>query len=247
MKFDSSRMWQMHPAFAIFDMDGTLVDSMKYWMRLGEEYLRMKGVSDADAAPVLARLAEQTISQSSALMVRTFHWNITPQEVADEINGLMQEHYRRDVPLKQGVRAYLGGLAAAGVRCCVASASDPDNVRLCLGRSRVADAFEFSLSCEVYGSKSKPDIYLACARRFGAAPQDIVVYEDALYALRTAKAAGFSTVGILDTWDRQEWPLIREVSDVVTEDFRTFSGREKPFRNGLCRLSGGLDSLRKRK
>lgn len=232
MRVDSSRMWQMHPAFAIFDMDGTLVDSMQYWMRLGKEFLRMKGVSDRDAAPVLALLEQQTISQSSALMVKAYHWQQTPEAVADEINGLMQEHYRRDVTLKPGVKAYLEGLHAAGVRCCVASASDPENVRLCLARTGVADDFAFALSSEEYGGKSSPDIYMACAKRFGAGPGDIAVYEDALYALKTAASAGFKTVGILDVWDREEWPAIRDIADTVTEDFQAFSRRRGALREG---------------
>lgn len=216
---NQDRVWQMRPAFAIFDMDGTLVDSMEYWMTLGSEYLRGKGVSDEDAAPVLSVLDKQTISESSALMVKTYGWKMTPKQVADEINGLMQEHYRRDVKLKPGVSEYLSYLRSCGTRCCVASASDPENVRICLGRLGVAGAFEFALSSEVYGSKAKPDLYLECARRFAARPEDIWVYEDALYALQTAKAAGFRTVGILDGWDRKEWPAIRETADVVTGDF----------------------------
>lgn len=215
-----SYLWQMRPAFAIFDMDGTLVNSMEYWMRLGSEYLKSKGVSDAAAAPVLAVLEKQTISESSALMVKTYGWQRTPEQVADEINGLMQEHYRRDVQLKSGVKEYLRRLHEAGTRCCVASASAPDNVRICLTRLGVADDFEFALSSEDYGSKAAPDIYLACAKRFGTHPRDIWVYEDALYAVKTAKKAGFHTVGILDRWARGQWPAIRETADMVTEDFR---------------------------
>ena len=242
-----NRFWQMRPAFAIFDMDGTLVNSMEYWTSLGSEYLKSKGVSDEAAAPVLAVLENQTISESSALMVKTYGWQRTPEQVADEINGLMQEHYRRDVQLKNGVKEYLRRLHEAGTRCCVASASAPDNVRICLTRLGVADDFEFALSSEDYGSKAEPDIYFACAKRFGAQPGAIWVYEDALYAVKTAEKAGFHTVGVLDRWTKEKWPKIREAADVLTEDFQNFcAGTRCPESTGEA-ASGGLDSLHKRK
>lgn len=215
----SQELCQARP-FVIFDMDGTLVDSMKYWMRLGDEYLAKCGVGKDQMAPLVKEMAEQTISESSAMLVRTFHWDKTPRQVADEINGLMDEHYRKDVQLKPGVKEYLGKMHAAGVHCCVASASDPELVKTCLTRQGVYEDFDFALSSEVYGGKVSPAIYLECAKRFGAQPPDIAVYEDALYAVRTAAYAHFFTVGILDEWAKEDWDTIRRLSDVTVSDYR---------------------------
>ena len=103
----------MEIKFAIFDMDGTLVDSMGYWNRLADEYLARHGIP-----PLPPKLKEEsvalTLEGSAQLFIREFGLTSTPEEIAREINGLMEEHYRTDVPLKPGAAACLERMKAAG-------------------------------------------------------------------------------------------------------------------------------------
>ena len=209
----------MDKRFAIFDMDGTLVDSMVYWKRLGREFLALKGFTE-DVDSVLERVKPMTMSESSALFIREFGIPGTPESVAAEMNGMMDRHYREDIPLKPGVASYLEALAARGVTLCVASATAEPLIRACLTRLGVARYFRFMLSCEAVGSgKDHPDVYVEAARRLGAAAGEIAVYEDALYAAKTAKGAGFYTVGIWDDSGRRHWDRLAALADETITDW----------------------------
>ncbi len=209
----------MNKKFAIFDMDGTLIDSMGYWQRLGREYLTGKGVT-GDLTDVLERIKPMTMTESAALFAEEFGLVGTPEELAAEMNGIMETHYRADILLKPGVAEYLAALRADGVRLCVASATAPDLVAACLERLGVLDHFEFLLSCEEVGAgKDKPDVYLAAADRLGAQPGEAAVYEDALYAAQTAKEAGFYTVGVYDPSGEAHWDEMTALADEIITDW----------------------------
>ena len=112
----------MNKLFAIFDMDGTLVDSMVYWQRLGREYLTAQGVTEG-MDEVLERIKAMTMAESSALFIETFGLPGTPESVAAEMNAVMDEHYRSDIPLKPGAADYLAALKKRGTKMCVATAT----------------------------------------------------------------------------------------------------------------------------
>ena len=149
----------MDKQFCIFDMDGTLVDSMGYWKRLGREFLAQKGVTE-NVEPVLERIKPMTMTESAALFIESFSLSGTPEGIAAEMNAVMDEHYRRDVPLKPGAAAYVQALRSRGARLCVATATPEPLARLCLERLGVADQFAFLLSCDAVGSgKDRPDVF----------------------------------------------------------------------------------------
>ena len=200
-------------------MDGTLVDSMAYWRQLGEEYLRAKGVT-GELEPVLQQTKPMTMLESAALFIREFGLSGTPETIAAEMDGVMDEHYKNDVPLKPGVREYLDRLHRRGVRMCVASATPEPLIRVCLTRLGVAEDFQFLLSCDAVGKgKNSPDVFLEAARRLGAEPGETAVFEDALYAAETARAAGFYTVGVYDSGGARHWDRMSQVADELIPDW----------------------------
>ncbi|MCI6486451.1 MAG: HAD family phosphatase [Clostridiales bacterium] len=209
----------MDKRFAIFDMDGTLVDSMGFWQRLSGEYLASRGVTE-NLEAVQERVRAMTILESAALFAALFHLPDRAEDVAAQMNAMMDGHYRRDIPLKRGVLDYLKRLRQAGVRMCVASATSAELMEACLSRLGAAEIFEFLLSCEEVGSgKSRPDVFLEAARRLGAQPGEIAVYEDALHAAQTAKSAGFYTVAVYDESGRPEWEKLRALADEAITDW----------------------------
>lgn len=202
----------MDKHFAIFDMDGTLIDSMGFWGDLASEYLHSKGIRQIPA-DILERIQPMTMSESAALFRAEFGLTGDPEA---QMNAMMQKHYQQDIPLKSGVREYLQKLQGKGVRMCVASATAEHLMDACLTRLGVRNCFEFLLSCEAVGAgKHRPLIYQESARRFCAAPKDIAVFEDAPYAVRTAKNAGFYVVGVYDGSAAKSWRTIEKLSDEI--------------------------------
>ena len=199
--------------FAIFDMDGTLVDSMGYWNRLADEYLIRHGIP-----PLSPELREEsdalTMVGTAQLFIREFGLTDTVEEICGEVNGLMEAHYRADVPLKPGAAACLEQMRAAGFKLAGASSTAPALLDICLRRLGVRDYFEFLLSCEEVGAgKNRPDVYIEAARRLGGAPENIVVFEDILVAARTAKQAGFPLGVIYDVNSDDDQEQLKALAD----------------------------------
>lgn len=211
----------MDKPFAIFDMDGTLVDSMVYWQRLGQEYLASRGVTEG-VDQVLERIKAMTMVESSALFIDTFGLQGTPESVEAEMNAVMDEHYRSDIPLKPGAAEYLTALKERGTRMCVATATPEPLARACLERLGVLEDFRFLLSCDEVGAgKDRPDVFLEAARRMGAAPAETAAFEDALFAVQTAKSAGFYTVGVYEASGEGHWNDLTALVDETIRDWRS--------------------------
>lgn len=210
----------MDKRFCIFDMDGTLVDSMAHWRSLGREYLTRRGVTE-DVEPILERVKSMTMTESAALFIREFGLSGTPESVTAEMNAVMDGHYRTDIPLKPGVLKYLRALRGHGARMCVASATAAPLMVACFRRLGVEEYFDFLLSCEEVGAgKDRPDVFFAAARRLGGSPDETAVFEDALFALRTARDAGFYTVAVHDSRERQ-WGQMEQLADECVADWET--------------------------
>ena len=169
---------------------------MVYWKNLASEYLRGKGI-ESIAPELMERIKPMTMSESAELFRREFGLTGDPES---EMNAMMNRHYETDIPLKPGVRGYLQKLESRGVRMCVASTTAGPLMEACLSRLGVRDKFEFLL-------------YHASAGRLGAEPGDIAVYEDALYAVRTAKNAGFHVIGVYEAGAAENWESVVRMAD----------------------------------
>ncbi len=209
----------MDKRFCIFDMDGTLVDSMPFWSALGKDYLNALGITPT--AEQLAPIGPMTMLEAAAYFMDLFHIPGPPERIVREMESVMEDHYRSDVPLKPGMKEYLETLKARGVRLCIATATAEPLSHACLSRLGVDHLFDFILSCETLGvSKNRPDVYLEAARRLGAAPEACAVFEDALYAARTAKEAGFYTVAVPETAYAADWLELSALADETILDWR---------------------------
>lgn len=203
----------------VFDMDGTLIDSMPFWRSLARNYLTRWGLHPDEKR--LSAVQTMTMVEAARYLIDCFGIPTLPEQAAIEMNQLMEQHYRQDVPLKPGVLEYLSALRARGSRLCVATATARPLAQICLARLGVADKFEFILSCEEIGiSKTQPDVFLLAAERLERQPSEIAVYEDSLYAARTAKKAGFYTVGVYEPTAAQDWPVLSALANERIADWR---------------------------
>ncbi len=212
----------MDKRFVIFDFDGTLVDSMPYWQMEERNFLTERGVTDPETLDaMLERIKPLGILEAAEIMVERFHFADKPEEVAANFVAAMDIRYRESIPIKDGAREYLDALKRAGARMAVASGTGADLMEACLRRLGILNRFEFALSClDVGAGKDRPDIYLEAARRLGASPGEIAVYEDSLVAMRTAKGAGFYGVGVYDPTAASHWEELRALADESLSDWR---------------------------
>ena len=206
----------------IFDADGTLVDSMPMWNRITYDYADFKGIY---APPGLSKIMnEMCLEQCAAYYRDKLGAKGTIEEICAEIAGMAAEKYRTTVPEIRGAAAFLQALKAHGIRTALATASDLSTLTPALERLGLLPHLDVLESCTTIGkSKEHPDIYHKCAADLGAAPEECVVFEDALYAVRTAKQAGFSVVGLLTgTYTEAEAGAFSALCDRCIPDYTAF-------------------------
>lgn len=209
--------------FAIFDMDGTLIDSLGYWEylwgELGKKYL---GISGFLADKELDRTVRTvTLTEASSIIRDKCFPMADAADIYDFAIELLEVHYSSRVSAKKGAIEFAEHLKAKGVKMCVASATEPGYIGFALERCGLDGFFEFVISCaEVGAGKEKPDVFLEAMRRLGGTLSESCVFEDSYVALESAKNAGFMTVGVYDKYNYGQ-DRLKAASDVYIDENST--------------------------
>ena len=197
---------------AIFDMDGTLLDSMRYW-RLGcLEYLI------GHRYPVPDSILPKVFYQSGRISIMEVlnELGIVPdgKELSDEMVGRMAQHYMNDVLPKEHALDFLKKLRAQGIRCCVATASPKEVAFRALERHGFTEYLEFVYDESDAGTnKNHVEYFEGVCRKLGLPMEDCVMFEDAVYAMRTVKKTPMGLVAIEDVTARNDREEIRALAD----------------------------------
>ncbi len=210
---------------AIFDMDGTLLDSMPVWDRLSGRFLEQYGVKvtlrDYAALEGLTQLqsAQYFIDRNPSLP-------FDAKGLSDGIDRLLVTRYETIAKPKEGVLELLDGFRARGIKMAVATLTARRHAEKALRDRGMLDYFEFMLTIEDVGiSKRDPAIYYRSAEKLGLSPSECIVFEDAPYAGVTAKNAGFLVCGIAEHAYAYGESELRAASDFfVTESFNELRG-----------------------
>lgn len=183
---------------AIYDADGVLLDSLGIWRTLGSRYLRQRGITAA--ADLDARLFSMSLEQGASCLKREYDLPAAEAEIRAALQDMLRDFYVNAVGLKSGAGALLQSLSEEKLPLALATSSPRELVVPALRRNGLLHYFEgrIFITGELGCSKHTPAIYLAAAESLGTVPVETLVFEDSLYALRSAKAAGFRTVGVYD-------------------------------------------------
>lgn len=202
---------------AIFDFDGTLVDSMFIWDTIGEDYLRTLGKEPHE--DLKETFMTLTLEKAAEFYRENYRVTLSVKEIVDGVNTMVEGIYRTKVTLKHGVADYLRWLKENGAQMCVATVTDRYLVEETLKRLGVRHYFSEIFTCaEVGYGKDKPIIYRDALEHLGTPKEESCVFEDSLFALKTAKADGFTTIGVYDRHENRQDEL-KNLADYYIRDF----------------------------
>lgn len=202
---------------AIFDVDGTLLDSMQMWIHFGEYYLRSKGITVGPEFD--EKIKYYSLREVSETLAEGYPLCMTADEVELDCERMTQRFYFEEVKLKSGVRELLSALYESGVRMYIATATYASLIRPALERLGIMKYFEGIVTCSDVGhGKDRPDVFVSALESIGTPLSETWVFEDALHGVTTAKAYGFKVCGVYDKTEEENREKIKSICDVYTDD-----------------------------
>ncbi|MDR1966618.1 MAG: HAD family phosphatase [Synergistaceae bacterium] len=202
----------------IFDMDGTILDSMGVWEKIDADFLARRGLSVP--AGYFDDVGHMCLRDAASYTIRRFSLPDSPDELVREWNDMACDEYAHNIPMKRGAREYLHRLEENGAKMAIATSSP---IGLCIPalRNNGVEGF-FDAVCtadEVGRGKESPDIFILAAKKLMADPRDCIVFEDNLRAAQSARAAGMSVWGVYDDSAHRHWEEMKRFADGWTIDF----------------------------
>lgn len=202
----------------IFDMDGTLLDSMGYWRKINVDFLAARSLTPPEE--IRADILETSNRVAARLYAERFEIGMDMVQIMEEYRRRMGVYYQTQIDPKPNALDYVNWLKRQGVRVCVGTASPGDLAVPALERHGLLEPMEFVLSSTDLGmDKGEPDFYRLVAERLNLPCERCAMFEDASYAARGAKAAGLTVYAIADHTQRAHEAELREVADVFVRDF----------------------------
>lgn len=205
---------------AIFDADGTLLDSMGMWDTVGVRYLRSLGI---EATPGLREiLFPMSLADCAIYLKGEYKLSFTTQEIEDGINRTIYDFYNDEVQMKPGAKAFLVSLRERGVALTLATATDRTAILRGLERTGLRPLLDAVITCGELGvDKQTSTIYDTARDRMGTKTEETWVFEDAVHAAKTAFAAGYRVAGVADAYSDQE--TLKQYSHLYLKDLTDFS------------------------
>lgn len=207
---------------AVFDVDGTLLDSIYIWENIAEGYLLDLGIQPK---PDLQEVFKTLSLEEAANYYRDeYGVPFSVEEIMADVNRKIEKGYFEEVSLKPHVREFLDYLKAQNVHMALATATDDYLVKAALERCGILEYFEAIYTCTMVNSgKSRPDVYRAALEAIGTEKAKTVVFEDVLYTVETAKKDGFLTCAVQDDHEPRQAEMAA-LADFYLTDYGDIEG-----------------------
>ena len=186
--------------YSIFDVDGTILDSMEVWNTLASQYVQSLGkVPEKNLDEIVS---DMSLEQSATYLKKHYKINKQEERIISEILNFISDFYEYEVNLMPGFKEFISRYDSINV---IGTSCDEELVKIALNRLGVLNYFEDIITCsKVNKSKDDSDFYLACAQALKQRPEDIVVFQDADYCIDVARKVGFKVIKIKDWRDLNE-------------------------------------------
>ena len=186
--------------YSIFDVDGTILDSMEVWNTLASQYVQSLGMVPEKNLDEI--VSDMSLEQSATYLKNHYKINKQEERIISEVLNFISDFYEYEVNLMPGFKEFISHYDSINV---IGTSCDEELVKIALNRLAVLNYFEDIITCsKVNKSKNDPDFYLACAQVLKQRPEDIVVFEDADYCIDVARKVGFKVIKIKDWRDLNE-------------------------------------------
>ena len=205
----------------IFDVDGTLLNTMVIWTDSGARYLRSIGIEAEEGLG--DKLFAMTADGGAEYLKENYHLPFTVQEIKKGILAMVEDAYYKYAEFKPGAKELLEELKKKNIPMTIASSTDSHLIRAVMERLGYIDYFMDILSCSDYKTtKSEPKIFFEAIKIMGTKPENTWIFEDGLYSILTGKKAGFNTVGVYDIVSHKDQEEIRRNVDIYVESLAGF-------------------------
>ncbi|ETJ16629.1 HAD family hydrolase [Clostridium butyricum] len=182
---------------AIFDLDGTLVDSMWVWSKIDIDYLKSKG--HALPENLNSEICHLSFTQTANYFKERFSLSDSIDTILKDWNNMAYNHYSENVKLKDGVKEFLDKLKENNIKIALATSNSVPLLEACLKNNGIYDYFDsITTTDEVSNGKNCPDVYLLAAKKLNVNPKNCIVFEDILPAIKGAKAADMTVIAVSD-------------------------------------------------
>lgn len=202
---------------AVFDLDGTLINSNSMWEKLDRIVLEKRNIYADDE--FIKSLAAMTYEEAERAMSK-IGLDITTEELRCELDKMARIEYAENINMKKGAAECLAEMKRRKIKISLATASPYYFYEPVLKRCGVYGLFDaFSTTDEAGKDKSSPEVYLLAAKKINEEPRNCMVFEDVKNALQTAEKAGFMTTAVYDEYSQQDWKAMCGIADRFIYDF----------------------------
>lgn len=199
-------------------MDGTLLDSMQFWTFCPELYIESLGLKPAEGLG--KKLFPMSMKEGSEFLKREYKLNFSTVEICHGINNILKDAYANKICFKDGAEDFLRKLKADGTKIALCTNTDRELFAPALKRLNAEIYFDKIFTTTEMGmSKDHPEIFNAVSDFLESEPQETWVFEDALYAIRTANKAGYKTCGIYDKFSEKHMDEIKKYSTIFCKNY----------------------------
>lgn len=206
------------PKAVLFDLDGTLVDSMGLWKEIDIQFMKDRDLAMPESLQM--DIAGMSMYETALYFIREFELEDQPEDLMDLWNEMARENYRHHVELKPGAIEFLQSLKDKGIKTGLATSNSYDLVQACFEGTGLGKYLDAVVSAdEVKNGKPAPDVYLTCARKISVDPRTCIVFEDVIQGVQAARNAGMKVYAIDDPYSREHLDEKMNLSDGVISDF----------------------------
>ncbi len=204
---------------AIFDMDGTLLDSTKMWQGAAGRYIT--SLMKTPEPDLGAKTKAMTLEELCAYLKSEYAIATTEEKIAKGFNAILREGYLAGVGIKEYVPILLEKFKQKSIAMCVTTSTDKAIAEEILARLGIRDYFSQIVTCkEAGGGKEDPEVFIHAHEMLGTPKDETVVIEDGVLAIRGAKDAGFYVIAIADESEKENEAEIRSLADRYIESFK---------------------------